>query len=464
MRALMKRMAATILALLVAVALVPTAFAEESGESFYWRGMIWTFAGDTLTVTSGSANQVSEDHRVLDILPVAAVYLAANHQTIGQATTNDVTAKVTKINVQDVSLPEDSSQLFENFSGDKRLPSVEEVNFTNVDTSQVTKADDMFNGCDTLKVVNMPASQADSLIHQAAHTQLQTNASAKDGSGQVAQEGTLVILSNDGSNQAQVYTLSTGGRAVELPVLTREHYSLVDFTESQDGATPEYSAGDTVSFNDGYFIFTTKDGKTKMEIKDSNTLTLYAQWKELPATTPETKPTEHGQSAGPEGTKEAPTTNSETETKTRGQNTYPAGTVAVYRLYNPFTGEHLFTLNVNEYSYLGTIGWNREDISWRAPESGTAVYRLFNRYEDTHLYTTNKAEYDHLVTLGWNGEDVALYSAADGGTPVYRLYNPYSPQGLHLFTTDKSEYDKLATIGWQQEGVALRGVSIDAAN
>lgn len=139
----------------------------------------------------------------------------------------------------------------------------------------------------------------------------------------------------------------------------------------------------------------------------------------------------------------------------------PAGeTVTMWRLYNPRSGEHLFTAYTDEYDHLGSIGWIQEGAAWMAPANGEPVYRLYNPYTGDHHYTMDGAEYDQLAALGWVQEGVGFRSAPEGsGVTVYRLYNPYATTGTHHYTTDRSEYDYLGTIGWRQEGVAWYGLS-----
>lgn len=132
--------------------------------------------------------------------------------------------------------------------------------------------------------------------------------------------------------------------------------------------------------------------------------------------------------------------------------------VEVYRLYNRWSGEHLFTLSASERDVLVPLGWTSEGTAWVAPTAGTPVYRLYNPYSGDHHYTSDKSEYDYLQTLGWNGEGVSFYSAGTDGKPIYRLFNKWLTQGTHLFTTNAEEYEYLGGIGWQQEGIAFYGL------
>ena len=133
----------------------------------------------------------------------------------------------------------------------------------------------------------------------------------------------------------------------------------------------------------------------------------------------------------------------------------------IYRLYNKWSGEHLFTASFEEYCNLDSIGWDGEWIAWYAPEkSASPVYRLYNPYSGDHHYTREEREYDHLGSIGWRQEGVAFYSSEEeDGVPVYRLYNPWLTAGTHLFTTDEEEYDSLGGIGWKKEDVAWYGLN-----
>ena len=85
-------------------------------------------------------------------------------------------------------------------------------------------------------------------------------------------------------------------------------------------------------------------------------------------------------------------------------------TQRIYRLYNQWNGDHLFTRDPGERTDLMGRGWSDEGTAWEAPASGTSVWRLYNPWSGEHLYTTDKAEYDRLVKIGWSGEGVKLYA------------------------------------------------------
>lgn len=132
--------------------------------------------------------------------------------------------------------------------------------------------------------------------------------------------------------------------------------------------------------------------------------------------------------------------------------------IAIYRLFNPNTNEHLYTTSANEKDTLYNIGWGYEGIAWYAADGGTPVYRLYNTRSKMHLYTTDVNEVKTLTTTntGWrkdNNGNAVFYSY--GNINVYRLYNKKT--GTHHWTTDANEYNALPKAGWKQEGVKFKG-------
>jgi len=135
-------------------------------------------------------------------------------------------------------------------------------------------------------------------------------------------------------------------------------------------------------------------------------------------------------------------------------------TLAMRRLYNPYSYEHFYTANEDECANLVSLGWLDEGVGWVAPAtSDVPVYRLYNPYNGgDHHYTKNAEERDTLVAAGWVDEDVGWYSADDTGVPVYREYNPNELARNHNYTKDKDEHDGLVAIGWHDEEIAWYGV------
>ena len=133
----------------------------------------------------------------------------------------------------------------------------------------------------------------------------------------------------------------------------------------------------------------------------------------------------------------------------------------IYRVYNRYTGEHLFTSKEIEYKKLGNLGWIREGSAFDAysedekPDDAVAVYRLYNPNAKggDHHYTVSTSEKDKLVKAGWlvdfNGE-AAFY--VSGGITVYKMYNESS--GTHHYTPKEGERKNMEKAGWITEGTA----------
>lgn len=135
------------------------------------------------------------------------------------------------------------------------------------------------------------------------------------------------------------------------------------------------------------------------------------------------------------------------------------GAIIMYRMYNPNSGEHLYTAAASERRTLIKVGWRYEGCAWYAPiTSDTPVYRLYNPYSGDHHYTANVDEKDFLASIGWNYEGIGWYTT-DSGEAVYRLFNPNATGvGSHHYTTNALERDYLSSIGWNYEGVGWYGV------
>lgn len=101
-------------------------------------------------------------------------------------------------------------------------------------------------------------------------------------------------------------------------------------------------------------------------------------------------------------------------------------------------------------------------MGWQAPESGSPVYRLYNPNSGEHFYTLSAYERDDLRKHGWNYESISFNSAANTGIPVYRVYNPNS--GWHHYTLISYERDSLVKAGWRNEGVAWYAVNNGQTN
>lgn len=129
----------------------------------------------------------------------------------------------------------------------------------------------------------------------------------------------------------------------------------------------------------------------------------------------------------------------------------PSKKVAIYRLYNPNSGEHFYTATISERDKVRKAGWRYEGIGWYASSKGIPVYRLYNPNAGDHHFTLNTYERDNLKKLGWRYEGIGFYSG--GNQKVYRQYNPNAKAGAHNYTLNTHERDLLLKKGWRNEGV-----------
>jgi len=130
----------------------------------------------------------------------------------------------------------------------------------------------------------------------------------------------------------------------------------------------------------------------------------------------------------------------------------------MYRLYNPWSGEHFYTADDSERDGLIGEGWDYEGVGWTAPESGDPVYRLYNAYAGDHHYTLSADERDELVYAGWDYEGLGWYSDVNRTVPLYREYNPFMDACNHNYTTDYEEHMGLVALGWHDEEIGWYGV------
>lgn len=140
--------------------------------------------------------------------------------------------------------------------------------------------------------------------------------------------------------------------------------------------------------------------------------------------------------------------------------------LAIFRVYNPNSGEHLFTPRLSERDLLVNLGWKDEGTACYVPyephSNKNYAYRLYNPNVGDHHYTINFAEVQNLVKLGWQEDHIGFYTA-DEGEPMYRLYNPNVKVGFHHFTMSETERAALIKAGWQAEGIAYTAYSTAAA-
>lgn len=142
-----------------------------------------------------------------------------------------------------------------------------------------------------------------------------------------------------------------------------------------------------------------------------------------------------------------------------------SGSTSVYRLYNPNSGEHFYTISKVEAYNLIDNGWRYESVGWSTPvSSGTPVYRLYDRYASDHHFTTSKEERDGLSEAGWSYEGVAWYSDDGRTEAIFREYNPNAWSGMHNYTGSSVEHRSLVDSGWRDEGVSFYALEVGGAD
>lgn len=129
---------------------------------------------------------------------------------------------------------------------------------------------------------------------------------------------------------------------------------------------------------------------------------------------------------------------------------------AIYRLFNPYNGQHMFTRSPDERDMLLIAGWKYEDVGWYEPDDGERVYRALNPHSGEHIFTTARDEVEELARYGWRDEGFAFYSDPQHARPVYRLYNGFD----HMYTASHAEQKRLVSGGvWYSEGIAFYGAA-----
>lgn len=149
----------------------------------------------------------------------------------------------------------------------------------------------------------------------------------------------------------------------------------------------------------------------------------------------------------PVGGTPAPTPKPEPARPEKGHPIMSVGGDKVYRLYNPYSHEHMLTTAASERANLIKSGWTDEGMAFSS-EVDVPIYRLYNQWSKQHFFTASLDEANKLIDAGWTYEGIAMFGAKDGA-PVYRLVNGEQ----HLWTADANERDALVKGGWKSEGV-----------
>ena len=250
------------------------------------------------------------------------------------------------------------------------------------------------------------------------------------------------VTFKDGNKQVASVKVEKG-KAIATDGLTEQ--SMPD-NPTKDGFT--FKEWNTQSDGKG----TTFTGKTTVD-KD---VTVYAIYTQNPVTPPQpTPPTPQPQPPVPN-----PNPSEEGGSGSAGAFGYQAENelTAMYRLYNPYSHEHLFTTDVIEKDNLVTLGWRFEGAVGKVYMHGEkgGVYRLYNPNSGEHHYTMKEDEVAKCVKAGWRNEGVKFFSVLDADKQtvgMVSMYNPYEKKFYHHYTSDADEIAKMVKAGWIKEEI-----------
>ena len=137
----------------------------------------------------------------------------------------------------------------------------------------------------------------------------------------------------------------------------------------------------------------------------------------------------------------------------------------IYRLFNPSSGQHLFSANLFEIDSLTGqphSPYLNEGIAYEVSSGANQdLFRFYNHLTGRHFYTSNISERDLLLDSNlpfiYEGSAYKVHSAnliTNDLVPVYRFYD--SNTHVHLYTASSVERDiwESGSHGWINEGIA----------
>ena len=133
---------------------------------------------------------------------------------------------------------------------------------------------------------------------------------------------------------------------------------------------------------------------------------------------------------------------------TQGVNIIPAED-AVYRLYNPHTGDHFITASASEADTYSEAGWYYDGIIAHSDVNGTVpVYRLWNATLQQHYYTTSSTVVSNYESQGWSSDGIIFYGDSSGA-PVWEM----SMGDKSFVTSSPQEFYTYLHAGWTSDGI-----------
>ena len=135
----------------------------------------------------------------------------------------------------------------------------------------------------------------------------------------------------------------------------------------------------------------------------------------------------------------------------------------VYRLFNPTTGDHFYTINNDEKTTVSCTNPSKyvpEGIGFNAYTNSAGnipVYRMYNPKTIDHFFTVSLFEKNIALSSGYTDEGVKFYipmNQSSGDVPVYRAFRPDT--GDHFYTTNPAEVQfAVQYMKYSDEGVAF---------
>ena len=130
----------------------------------------------------------------------------------------------------------------------------------------------------------------------------------------------------------------------------------------------------------------------------------------------------------------------------------------VFRLFNPRTGDHFYTISTETRDSFRNQGYEYEwpeFYAYDAPVSGSIpIYRLYNSRNGDHFYTNSAAGRDAVMQGGYAYEGIEFYAfptSAGGAIPIYRLFNPRN--GDHIYLSNPAGRDAVMQGGYEYEWI-----------
>ena len=121
----------------------------------------------------------------------------------------------------------------------------------------------------------------------------------------------------------------------------------------------------------------------------------------------------------------------------------------LYRIFNPATGEHIYTYDEAEKdNAIQNLGWTLDGTVSGTSEGTIPVHRLENLVNPgVHIYSTDENEIATLVNAGvakYEGIQFMTVTQGEGTEDYYRLSSPSFP---HHYTADQNEINSLIASG-----------------